>query len=386
MAGVEDKGIVKSQDKTGKGDEEKISTRSRGLKNETTKRSTNQLLIVDSIRRKAVTFSTNAKDRILNVGKGGNKGDNSVVKKQDKVSESVSKNNNKEEDEGEMERMYEKIMTLTEQVEVLMEKGKEDEVMFEDVMFKNEALTNKVEKLGYRVECLENKVVGIEKKMTEYEEDVRDYKEVVVDLLNEKAEEGSVNDAASGKSMASSWRSRLSVKSSTSRISGISLSQKEEVKMKRLVSEKDRHERRLNIVIKGLGNIGEKIKEGIEKFLKEKLEIEAGLEAAGRSGQVVVRKCTSYEQKEMIMKNKARLAGMRIYIENDLSFEDRKIQEKIARWARGQREKGKEVKVGLGRVMVDGKWIRWESVPEEEQVSEWQNRGKDGQESMDKGF
>ncbi|XP_023318006.1 uncharacterized protein LOC106651336 [Trichogramma pretiosum] len=386
MAGVGDKGIVKNQDKTGKEDEEKISTRSRGLKNEMLKRSTNQPLIVDSLRRKTVTFSTNAKDRIRNGGKGGNKGDNSIVKKQEKVPESDSKNNNKEEDEGEMDRMYEKMMALTEQVEALMEKRKEDEVMYEDLMCKNEALMNKVEKLGYRVECLENKVVGIEKKMTEYEEEVRYYKEVVVDLLSEKVEEGSVNDAASEKSVARSWRTRLSVKSSTSCISGISLSQKEVVKMKRLVSEKDRDERRLNIVIKGLGNIGEKIKEEIEKFLKEKLAIEAGLHAAWRSGQVVVGKCTSYEQKEMIMKNKARLAGTRIYIENDLSFEDRKIQEKIARWARAQREKGREVKVGLGRVMVDEKWIRWESVPEEEQVSERQVRGKDGQESMDKSF
>ncbi|KAL7296577.1 hypothetical protein TKK_0010008 [Trichogramma kaykai] len=146
MAGVGDKGIVKNQDRTGKGDEEKISTRSHGLKNETIKRSTNQPSIVDSMRRKTVTFSTNAKDRIRNGGKGGNKRDNSIVKKQEKVSESDSKNNNKEEDEGEMERMYEKMMTLTEQVEALMEKKKEDEEMYEDLMVKNEDLMNKVEK------------------------------------------------------------------------------------------------------------------------------------------------------------------------------------------------------------------------------------------------
>lgn len=50
----------------------------------------------------------------------------------------------------------------------------------------------------------------------------------------------------------------------------------------------------------------------------------------------------------MLHKNK--LKG--IFIDNDLSWEERKIQEEMNRWAKIQRGKGEEIKVGLGRIKV----------------------------------
>lgn len=50
----------------------------------------------------------------------------------------------------------------------------------------------------------------------------------------------------------------------------------------------------------------------------------------------------------MLHKNK--LKG--IFIDNDLSWEERKIQEEMNRWAKVQRGKGEEIKVGLGRIKV----------------------------------
>lgn len=60
--------------------------------------------------------------------------------------------------------------------------------------------------------------------------------------------------------------------------------------------------------------------------------------------------------RKKIMSNKNKLKGERIFIENDLSWEERKIQEKMNRWAREKREKGFQVKIGLGRIRIGGIW------------------------------
>lgn len=52
------------------------------------------------------------------------------------------------------------------------------------------------------------------------------------------------------------------------------------------------------------------------------------------------------------MKDKIKLKGDRIFIENDLSWDERKIQEKINKWAKEQKSKKEEIKVELGRVRI----------------------------------
>jgi len=48
-----------------------------------------------------------------------------------------------------------------------------------------------------------------------------------------------------------------------------------------------------------------------------------------RSGPVIIVKIEGEEGKKEIMRNKFKLKDDRMYIENDLSIEERKIQEKI---------------------------------------------------------
>lgn len=55
------------------------------------------------------------------------------------------------------------------------------------------------------------------------------------------------------------------------------------------------------------------------------------------------------------MCNKRKLKGKSIFIENNLTWEERKVQEKMGKWAKEKREKGKTVKMGFARVMIDGK-------------------------------
>lgn len=45
------------------------------------------------------------------------------------------------------------------------------------------------------------------------------------------------------------------------------------------------------------------------------------------------------ERKKETILNKNKLRGTNIFIENDLSWEERKIQERINRWAKKEKEK-----------------------------------------------
>jgi len=48
------------------------------------------------------------------------------------------------------------------------------------------------------------------------------------------------------------------------------------------------------------------------------------------------------------------LKGEEIFIENDFTWEERKIQERINKWSREMRNKGNEVNIGFGKVRVNG--------------------------------
>jgi len=63
---------------------------------------------------------------------------------------------------------------------------------------------------------------------------------------------------------------------------------------------------------------------------------------------VIVIRLKNEEEKKEVMKNKYKLKEESIYIENDLSWEERNIQVRIYKWVREQKEKGLEVKVGVG--------------------------------------
>lgn len=63
-----------------------------------------------------------------------------------------------------------------------------------------------------------------------------------------------------------------------------------------------------------------------------------------------------------MMANTSKLRGETVYIENNLSWEERRIQERINRWVRVEREKGRNVKTEFARVKVDRQWIKWEDI------------------------
>lgn len=57
-------------------------------------------------------------------------------------------------------------------------------------------------------------------------------------------------------------------------------------------------------------------------------------------------KFLSEKVKKKVMRNKFKLKGEKIFIKNDLSWEERKIQDKINRWAKIERKRAG----GKGRI------------------------------------
>lgn len=127
--------------------------------------------------------------------------------------------------------------------------------------------------------------------------------------------------------------------------------------------EKDR--KRNNIVIKGLelGNTGRPEAE-IEKFMQEKLQVKVNVRKTstfGRRGerQVVVAEIASFEEKIVIMKNKAKLGKTKIFIDNDLTKEEQLIQANIRSVAKKERENGKRTQVGYRKLKINDTQFEW---------------------------
>ena len=221
---------------------------------------------------------------------------------------------------------------------------------------------NKVD-IDEAIRDISERLERLEKKFQELEEREREW-----ELQSERS-------GASGLGLRSvdgdtgsvrSWKSGMT---RASRRSYISLSDKELVKMKRIVNEQNRNERRNNIVIRGVEPIGENIKEWVENFSSLKLEVNVKIEFAKVSGRVIIAKVEG-ERKGEIMRNKSKLKGTRIYIENDLNIEDRKRQEELHRWVKEKKEEGWNVKPGTGRVFCKGVWRKWEGKDEIEREME----------------
>jgi len=74
---------------------------------------------------------------------------------------------------------------------------------------------------------------------------------------------------------------------------------------------------------------------------------------------VLVIKLENAEMKMEIMRNKYKLKRDRIFIENDASWEEKRVQKRIVRWARKQKEKGVEIKIGFGKIKIGNVWKKW---------------------------
>jgi len=69
----------------------------------------------------------------------------------------------------------------------------------------------------------------------------------------------------------------------------------------------------------------------VKELIKRKLKIDCRISEVRKSDPVIIVKMESEEEKKEIMKRKNKLKGDNLFIENDLSFEERKVQEKLSK-------------------------------------------------------
>ncbi|XP_020297295.1 golgin subfamily A member 6-like protein 6 [Pseudomyrmex gracilis] len=96
-----------------------------------------------------------------------------------------------------------------------------------------------------------------------------------------------------------------------------------------------------------------------------KLGLDCNVEYGRVSNKVIVIRLSSEKEKRAVMENKNKLKGEKIFIQNDLSWKERKTQEEIHRWVKEKREKGEEVKIGTEKVKIKENWRQWRDIQRE---------------------
>lgn len=215
------------------------------------------------------------------------------------------------------------------------------------------------------------KVKDLEERIEGYEAEIKDLRE---ELRGERDETGSF-EARSNYSVAtsrrSSWRGGYSRASSGEERDGSCdrLSVREVGRVRRLMNDQEKEKRRNNKVIKGLvieKEMGKVVtKEMVGRWIKEKIGVEVKVTDCRSSGNCLIATLDREEMKSEVMRNKSKLRGEKFFIENDLTWDERKVQERIYRWAKQEREKGIFIKVGFARVQIRGVWRKWEKIEKE---------------------
>lgn len=159
----------------------------------------------------------------------------------------------------------------------------------------------------------------------------------------------------------------------------------EEQREARKWEEWEREKLRRNIVISGVNTEARIGKEDVEDWLEEKVGAKVKVVkiwfTRGEFKKIGV-ELSSIEEKQEIMENKSRLKGTTYYINNDTTYKERRNRQELVKKAIELRKEGKEVKVGYGKLTIDG---------EEFIYDEWKNkffrkkhwRNTDEQEEMD---
>lgn len=136
-------------------------------------------------------------------------------------------------------------------------------------------------------------------------------------------------------------------------------------RMEWIMEKEERDKRRKNIVIKGLKRTESKEREieeicksiGVEIGIVDIRKIKTGRE---EKGEMIVVKLREEEMKREVMRNKGKLKGKEIWIEEDQTFRERRIKWKLRRIAEEERREGKRIKQGNGKIWIEDKWWFWD--------------------------
>lgn len=139
----------------------------------------------------------------------------------------------------------------------------------------------------------------------------------------------------------------------------------EEVKL--TVERLDKERRKNNVVINGLKiDVEDKttLKSYIEKFMEQKLGVLLQLRETHRLGEKTCLITMKNENdKEQVMRNKHKLRHYKeaaVFIDNDMTKQEREIQGHMRRFEREERNRGKHVRRGYNKVNIEGEDWKWD--------------------------
>ena len=132
-----------------------------------------------------------------------------------------------------------------------------------------------------------------------------------------------------------------------------------EEKKDRAERERERENRRKNVVIKGV-DWNEGSNEGtVKEFIRGKKKVKAKIERTqmirvGNKNTIIMAMMNSMEEKIRVMKEKRKLEKG-IYIDDDLTRKEREVQQQIRRITKAKREKGEYVRIGYKKLKIENR-------------------------------
>ena len=121
----------------------------------------------------------------------------------------------------------------------------------------------------------------------------------------------------------------------------------------------ERKERRNNVLITGIKFNNEKVKDEVEKWLKDQLKIDVKIKEAWKTAdEMTVVKYGEYEEKKRTMDERKKLKGTTIFISDDYTVREREIQKELRKRGAKAKEEGNKVLVKYKRIIINGvEWI-----------------------------
>lgn len=130
----------------------------------------------------------------------------------------------------------------------------------------------------------------------------------------------------------------------------------------------DKDRRKNNVVINGLKINTENtttLKKEMEDFIEQKIGVTIQVEKIHKLGEKTCLVGMKNERdKEQVMKNKHKLKDNRdaaIYINDDMTKQEREIQRQLRNFEREERRKGRQVRKRYNRVTVEGEDWKWDN-------------------------
>ncbi|XP_050503197.1 uncharacterized protein LOC126882343 [Diabrotica virgifera virgifera] len=123
----------------------------------------------------------------------------------------------------------------------------------------------------------------------------------------------------------------------------------------------EKFSKKKSLIVTGLKvetNDYKKLKEEMENFRAQELQIQIKLRSAKKIGETVCAIETEALTDKMEILNKKRKLKQhkdRIYINNDWTSKEKEIQKEITKIAKDERSKGKQTKIGYKKLIVNGK-------------------------------